>query len=203
MRDIPCAHPRQRQPCRRSKQARDDADGAARVEHVDRLPARKVGDLDGGVDAAGRRAADEQRHVETLALHLGGDMHHLVERRRDQAGKADDVDFPLARRLQDPRRRHHDAEVDDLVVVAVEHDADNVLADVVDVALDGRDQDLAGGWHSPRRRGDRAFPLHEAASDRRLPASSRAPISPPAAGTSCRRRRDRRRRSCRPSAGLQ
>ena len=37
---------------------------------------------------------------------------------------------------QDLRRRHHHAEVDDLVVVAAEHDADDVLADVVDVAFD-------------------------------------------------------------------
>ena len=53
--------------------------------------------------------------------------------------------FSLLRRLQDLGRRHHDAEVDDLVVVAGEHDADDVLADVVDIALDGRHQDLAGG----------------------------------------------------------
>ena len=40
-------------------------------------------------------------------------------------------------------RRHHHAEVDDLEVVALEHDADDVLADVVHVALDGGQQDLA------------------------------------------------------------
>ena len=74
-----------------------------------------------------------------------GDMHHLVERRRDQAGQADDVDLLVLRRLQDLGGRHHDAEVDDLVIVAGQHDADDVLADVVDVALDRRHQDLAGG----------------------------------------------------------
>jgi hypothetical protein len=49
------------------------------------------------------------------------------------------------RRLQDDGSRRHHAQVDDLVVVAAEDDADDVLADVVDVALDGRQQDLAGG----------------------------------------------------------
>ena len=102
-------------------------------------------DLDRGMDAAGRRAADQQRNVEALALHLGGDMHHLVERRRDQAGEADDVDLLLARDGEDLRRRHHHAEVDDLVIVAGEHDADDVLADVVHIALDRRHQDLARG----------------------------------------------------------
>ena len=45
---------------------------------------------------------------------------------------------------------HHHAEVDDLVVVALEDDADDVLADVVDVALDGGHDDAARG---PRRAG--------------------------------------------------
>ena len=35
-------------------------------------------------------------------------------------------------------------EVDHLVIVALEHDADDVLADVVDVALHGGEHDLAG-----------------------------------------------------------
>ena len=50
----------------------------------------------------------------------------------------------LPRRGQDLRRRHHDPEVDDLVAVAAEHHADDVLADVVDVALDRRQQHLPG-----------------------------------------------------------
>ena len=51
--------------------------------------------------------------------------------------------FSAARGLQDLRRRHHDAEIDDLVIVAGEHDADDVLADIVHVALHGRHHDLA------------------------------------------------------------
>ena len=43
--------------------------------------------------------------------------------------------------VEDPFGRDHDAEVDHLVVVAAEHDADDVLADVVHVALDGREHD--------------------------------------------------------------
>ena len=40
---------------------------------------------------------------------------------------------------------HHHAEIDDLEVVALEHDADDVLADVVHVALHGGDDDAAVG----------------------------------------------------------
>ncbi len=52
-----------------------------------------------------------------------------------------DVGVVLARRREDLLRRHHDAEVDDVEVVALEHDADDVLADVVHVALDRRHDD--------------------------------------------------------------
>ena len=57
--------------------------------------------------------------------------------------KADDVGLLGARRFEDLGRRHHHAEVDHLVIVALEHDADDVLADVVHVALDRRHHDLA------------------------------------------------------------
>jgi hypothetical protein len=96
------------------------------------------------MDTARGGAADQQRNVEPLALHFGGDMHHLVERGRDQAGQADDVDLLGLGNLEDLGCRHHDAEIDDLEVVALEHDADDVLADVVDVALHGGHQNLAG-----------------------------------------------------------
>ena len=100
-------------------------------------------DLHRGVHAARGRAADQERHVEAFALHLGGDMAHFVERRRDQAGQPDDVGLLGDRGLQDLVRRHHHAEIDHVVIVALEHDADDVLADVVDVALDGGEHDLA------------------------------------------------------------
>ena len=46
--------------------------------------------------------------------------------------------------------RHHHAEVGDLVAVAAQHDADDVLADVVDVALHGGDHHLALGGGDAR-----------------------------------------------------
>ena len=65
-----------------------------------------------------------------------GDVDHLVQRRRDQARQADHVHALFAGGCPDLLARHHHAQVDDLVVVAAEDDADDVLADVVDVALD-------------------------------------------------------------------
>ena len=66
--------------------------------------------------------------------------------------RPDDVGLLLDRRVEDLRRRHHHAEVDHLVVVAAEHHADDVLADVVDVALHRGHQDPA-----LRRRGVSPF----------------------------------------------
>ena len=81
--------------------------------------------------------------VEAAPLHLVRGVDHLVERRRDQARQADDVGAELLARVEDPLGRHHHAEVVHLVVVAAEHDADDVLADVVHVALDRREHDRA------------------------------------------------------------
>ena len=69
-------------------------------------------------------------------------MHHLVEGRRDQPGEADGLRALRDGRVEDRVARHHHAEVDHLVVVAAENDADDVLADVVHVALDRREDDL-------------------------------------------------------------
>uniref|UniRef100_A0A0N4ZXP4 EF-hand domain-containing protein n=1 Tax=Parastrongyloides trichosuri TaxID=131310 RepID=A0A0N4ZXP4_PARTI len=95
--------------------------------------------------AAGRGAPDQQGNVEAAPLHLGGDEGHFVQRRRDQARQADDVDLVLDGGVKDAIGRDHDAQVDDLVVVALKHHADDVLADIVHVALDRGHQDLACG----------------------------------------------------------
>ncbi len=110
-------------------------------------------DLDRGVGARGGRTADEERDLEAQALHLRGEVDHLVQRRRDQAGQADDVGAVLLRRVEDLLGRDHHAEVDHLVVVALQDDADDVLADVVDVALDRRHDDRAVGVLLGRERG--------------------------------------------------
>ena len=125
-----------------AEEAAHDPDRARRVEHVDDGRPVRGRDLHRRVDGARRGAADEERHGEPLALHLARDVDHLVERRRDEAGEPHDACPVLLRRLEDAVGGHHDAEVDHLVAVALEDDADDVLADVVHVALHGREEDL-------------------------------------------------------------
>ena len=126
-------------------EGRRDPDRARRVRDVHDRPVVLRLDLDRGVGPRRRRAADQQRQLEALALHLAGHVAHLLERGRDEPGQPDEVGIDLARGLEDALDRDHDPEVDDLVVVAGEHDPDDVLADVVDVALDRGHDDPAVG----------------------------------------------------------
>ena len=95
------------------------------------------------------RAADQQRHGETFAFHFLRDVHHFVERRRDEPAQADQMRACFARGFQNLVAGHHHAEVDHFVVVAAQHDADDVFADVVDVALHGGHDDAALARDTP------------------------------------------------------
>ena len=100
-------------------------------------------DLDRVVGGRGGGAADQQRDLEALALHFLGVVHHLVEGRCDEAGEPDDVRAALLGGGENFFARHHDTEIDHLVIITREDDTDDVLADVVHVALDRRHDDLA------------------------------------------------------------
>ena len=118
---------------------------AAGIQHVHHWPFIGRRDPERGVDPAGRRPADQQRHGHARALHFAGDMHHFIEAGRDQAGKPDHVGIMLHRGIQYGLRRHHHAEIDHLEIVALQDHADDILADIVHIALHGRHDDAALG----------------------------------------------------------
>ncbi len=80
-------------------------------------------------------------------LHFAGHVLHLFQAGRDQARQADDVGALDLGARQDLVAGHHHAHVHDFEVVALQDHGDDVLADVVHVALDGGDDDLALGPH--------------------------------------------------------
>ncbi len=125
-------------------QTADDRHGARGVQDVDHRLAVTRRNLHRRVRLARGGTADEQRQFQALAFHLARHVCHFVERRRDESAQADDVHVLLASGLQNFLARHHHAEVNHLVVVAAEHDADNILADVMHVALDGGHQNFSG-----------------------------------------------------------
>ena len=124
-------------------EAADHRHRAAGIEDMNHRLRIARRNLHRGVRLARGRAPDEQRHLESFALHFFRHAGHFVQRRRDEAAQADDVHLLLARGLENFLARHHDAEVDDFIVVAAEHDADDVFADVVHVAFDRGHQDFA------------------------------------------------------------
>ena len=101
--------------------------------------------------AAGGGATDQQRDLldaEMLVLlHLGRHILHLFQAGRDQAAQADDVRTLALGPGQDLVAGHHHAHIHHFEVVALQHDGDDVLADVVHIALHGGDHDLALGLH--------------------------------------------------------
>ena len=103
-------------------------------------------DLHRRVHARGGRTADQERQLHALAFHFLGEVRHFFQRRRDQAGQADDIRALFPGGIDDLLCRHHHAEVHHSVVVALEHHRYDVLADVVHVALDRGDDDLALGF---------------------------------------------------------
>ena len=125
------------------------AHAARGIGHVDHRPFVMRRDLHRRVHAAGGGAADQQRDLpdaEVLVLlHLAGHVLHLFQAGRDQARQADDVRALDLGPGQDLVARHHHAHVHHLEVVALQDHGDDVLADVVHVALDGGDDDLALG----------------------------------------------------------
>ena len=120
------------------------------VGRVDDRAAVDRGDLQRGVQRRGRCAADDDRDAQAAPLELLADVRHLVERRRDEAAQADALRSPGDGFVDDALRLDHDAQVADLVSVAGHHHRDDVLADVVDVALDRGDEHPSG---TVRRRG--------------------------------------------------
>ena len=134
----------ERGPALRVEQRADDADHARRVEDVDGRR-RVLGAIRTAVccrevvappTSSGRSSPRRSISFATTTISSSDG--------RDQPREPDEVAILLDRGVEDRVRVDHHAEVDDLVVVAAEHDPDDVLADVVDVALDGRHHDAAG-----------------------------------------------------------
>src|SRR5262245_42003765 len=94
-----------------------------------------------------RRPADQHDVVVAdppIRERLDDDLH-VRHRRREQRAHAKDVGLVLLERGDELVGVRVDPEVDDLEPGTLEHHPDEVLADVVDVALDGPDHDLADG----------------------------------------------------------
>ena len=98
---------------------------------VDRL------DLQGRMQFRSSSTADQQRRFQSAAFHFLCDINHLIQGRCYQTAESDDVRFLLFGAFQNAGQGHHDAHVNDFVIITSEDDTDNIFADIMDIAFDG------------------------------------------------------------------
>ena len=70
-------------------------------------------------------------------------MAHFIKAGRDKPRQADHIDLLFNRFGNDVGGRHHDAHIDNIEIIALQHDADNILANIMHIALHRCHQHLA------------------------------------------------------------
>ena len=101
------------------EQSRDHAHGARGVLNIDRRAAVVLLDFDRRMGLRRRGPANQQRNGKALAFHLFRHVNHLVQRRGNQPGEANQVGIHFAGGFEDFIRRHHHAKIDNFVVIAL------------------------------------------------------------------------------------
>jgi len=145
-----------------AQQAGRHRHGTARIEDMNYRLAVMRRNFDGRVRAAGGRPTDQQRQFESLPLHLACHVHHLVERRSNQAAESNQVRLLRLGPFENLLARDHHPHVDHFIVIAGEHNAHDVLADIVNVSLHrGHDDFSLCLHHLARGRHGNFFRLHE------------------------------------------
>ena len=85
---------------------------------------------------------NQQRQGKALTFHLSGYIDHFIQRWRDQAGKTDDIGILFTGCFQDFITRHHDAKIDNFIVVTLQYHTHNVFTDVMYITFYRRQHDF-------------------------------------------------------------
>ena len=121
-------------------------EGVLAVEHAGVVRIAVLGEQDAAAEAAvDGGAADQHRELQSAALQFVDDQRHLLGGADQQRGEADGGGVDLDGLADDRLGRDLLAEVDDGVAVVGEDGLDQVLADVVHVAVDGGEHHRALG----------------------------------------------------------
>mmetsp|Transcript_910 Transcript_910/g.1843 ORF Transcript_910/g.1843 Transcript_910/m.1843 type:complete len:236 (+) Transcript_910:1029-1736(+) len=130
-----------------SEKRRHNCDRSRRVKNVNhRMIVSGVvwRDFDSGVHLGSSGSSNQKRLFEASLGQLFRDHNHLVKRWSNESRETDDVNIILFRFLQDQFTRAHDTNVVDFEVVATENNCNDILANIMNVALYCGHQDFAG-----------------------------------------------------------
>ncbi len=92
-----------------------------------------------------RRAADDNRELQPTALKLLHTQRHLLGRTDQQRAQADSVGVDFNRLFDDCVERHLLTQIVDGVAIVRQNGVDQIFADIVYIAVDRRQHDLALG----------------------------------------------------------
>ena len=87
-------------------------------------------------------ATNEERSTDASLTKSRSSSYHLGKRGSDKAAEANDIGATLECLLHDIFGRHHHAHIDDVVAITAHHHADDVLTNIMYIALDGSQEHL-------------------------------------------------------------
>ncbi|MPM61346.1 hypothetical protein SDC9_108204 [bioreactor metagenome] len=89
-------------------------------------------------------AADEQRHTKAGLFHFGGNNGHLFKRRRDQPAQSHNIGLFADNGLYNFFRRDHHSQIHNFVIVARQHDGNDIFSNVMHIAFHGCQHNFPG-----------------------------------------------------------
>ena len=114
-----------------------------RIARIEKCPFIERLQIIFDITASQRRAAKNDRNIDAAFVHHFEIVFHDERRFNQQAAHADRVGLMFFVRAENRVDRLLDAEIDDLVAVVGQNNIDEILADVVHVAFDGREHHRA------------------------------------------------------------
>ena len=122
------------------------AHSARGIRHIDGLVALVGGgNFHCSMGLRGGGAANHQGYIKALALHFFAQGNHLIQRGGNKSRQANNIDVFLFGGLQYFLGGHHNPQVNHLVVIALQHHADNIFANIVHITLNRSHQNLTIG----------------------------------------------------------
>ena len=91
----------------------------------------------------GGGASNHKGYLKPFLLHFSRDIGHFFKGRCNESRQTNNVDLLFTSHPENVFAVHHDAQIDNFIVVALQHNTHNVFTNVVDIAFDSGQQYFA------------------------------------------------------------